>query len=437
MSEEAQPTVRRATALPRVTGESAPALIPGGSAGAAPAAAAASGPTAPEEEAAAPPAATPEATRPSPPPAPDTAAPITAPAAGTAAAATTTATAGAARTGTTSATPTAPATPATPAASPASAAASSGQAPPGSAAATVEGGEPPSRRPNKPLLAAAGIGGTLLIGVPFLFMGLPGDDRQESTTASRLSSDTLLRDDDAAPAGGYAPASPSTSPSASAKDKAKTKAKVKAAAVPRSEPSVTPTPTAKSPGSEPGKTGKPSPKETRAKAPRTPARAGGALPVSANFDTVTGVLVRNVLTGLCADVPNYGNGKPDGPVNQFTCDNSTGDNQRWDLVVVRPGGGPAGADLFNVRNSKDGYCLDLPNFGGQPASTPVSEWHCNGTTSDNQLWYLEKKSSGKFWIRNLSSANRCLDVNGYNAGKDARLTIYGCALNDDHLWSFV
>lgn len=180
----------------------------------------------------------------------------------------------------------------------------------------------------------------------------------------------------------------------------------------------------------------PAPKQKVAAKPTT--RAGGALPQSANFGTVRNVPLKNAMTGMCADVPNYGKGTVDGPVNQFTCNTTTGDNQLWDLVVSRPGAGPDGADLFTIRNSKDGLCLDLPNFAGQAAGTGVSEFHCRPTSADNQLWYLEKRSDGKFWIRNQSSGGQCLDVSGEHGsgGKDARLTIFGCNKRDDHVWSF-
>lgn len=180
----------------------------------------------------------------------------------------------------------------------------------------------------------------------------------------------------------------------------------------------------------------PAPKKKVAAKPAT--RAGGALPQSANFTTVRNVPLKNAMTGMCADVPNYGKGTVDGPVNQFTCNTTAGDNQLWDLVVSRPGAGPDGADLFTIRNGKDGLCLDLPNFAGQSAGTGVSEFHCRPTSADNQLWYLEKRSDGKFWIRNQSSGGKCLDVSGQHGsgGKDARLTIFDCNKRDDHVWSF-
>lgn len=153
---------------------------------------------------------------------------------------------------------------------------------------------------------------------------------------------------------------------------------------------------------------------------------------------MTGVLIKNVMTGLCVDIPNYGPGTVNGRVQEFTCDRSSNDNQRWDLVVNQKGAGPHGADLFTVRNAKDGYCLDLPGYGPAKTSSNVTEWYCHPGSGDNQMWYLDKKASGRFWIRNRSSHSECLDVAGEvgSGGPNAGLTIFPCSLKDDHLWSF-
>ncbi|MEU3185089.1 RICIN domain-containing protein [Streptomyces sp. NPDC006923] len=299
-------------------------------------------------------------------------------------------------------------------------------------AGVAESGEPPSGRPNRPLLAAAAIAGTVLIAVPFLLLGGNGDEkRTESSAASRLSSDTVLGDDDATRQrpGGYAPASPSTSPKPK---KSKTPA---AGGVPQTVVRSS-APAAPASAKAPAKS--PKPAKTRAKTVRALSSTGGVLPTSANFATVTGVLLKNTMTGLCADVPNYGKGKLNGPVNQFYCDRSSNDNQRWDLLVSQKGAGPGGADLFTIRNTKDGYCVDLPDYGAKPSGTGVYEWHCNPGAVDNQMWYLDERSSGQFWIRNYSSGNRCLDVSGYYGvgGRDAHLTLFDCNIKDDHLWSF-
>lgn len=106
-------------------------------------------------------------------------------------------------------------------------------------------------------------------------------------------------------------------------------------------------------------------------------------------------------------------------------------------MVGQKCGGPDGADLFTIRNTKDGYCLDLSGYSSLDHGD-VTEWHCAPGPGDNQMWYLEKKSSGKYWIRNFSgNGHQCLDVTGLNGSgsQDANLTIYPCSLQDDHLWS--
>ncbi|GAB3674547.1 RICIN domain-containing protein [Streptomyces sparsus] len=306
----------------------------------------------------------------------------------------------------------------------------------GPPSATAAAGEPPSLRPNKPLLAAAAIGGSLLIGVPLLLMGMTGEETRTRPTAASASSDVLPLDKVQAgrTPGSYVSASPSATPS----PKATTKA-----------PVVPPPPAARdsadadkaSAGSTPkqpeAKTAKKSP-PSKAVARRAPVRAGGALPTSANFSTATGVLIKNRVTGLCVDIPNYGKGKINGSVEQFTCNGTNGDNQLWDLVVNQKGAGPGGADLFTIRNSKDDYCADLPDFGGKPVHTRVYEYHCRPGSGDNQMWYLDKRANGAFWIRNHASKGLCLDVQGEDGagGRGAKLMLFTCSDGDDHLWSF-
>lgn len=150
------------------------------------------------------------------------------------------------------------------------------------------------------------------------------------------------------------------------------------------------------------------------------------------------VLIRNVVTGLCADVPAYGKGSPNGGLQQHTCDGSSGDNQLWNLVVGSRSGGPQGATLFTIRNAKDGLCLDLPGYGTVQQGD-VTEYRCHPGAGDNQMWYLDRKASGRYWIRAYYSVGRqCLDVSGLHGsgGMDAKLTIFPCSLQDDHLWSF-
>ena len=149
------------------------------------------------------------------------------------------------------------------------------------------------------------------------------------------------------------------------------------------------------------------------------------------------MLLKNLGTGLCADLPDFGNGKVNGPVNEYYCQPGSGDNQMWTLQVVDAGEGPGGARLFTIRNVKDEMCMDLPNYGDNPAGTPVSEFPCAPTTKDNQLWYLAYGDQNHYRIRNLAGHGLCLGVDGGpGAGPDARLIIEPCGSTaDDWGWS--
>ena len=160
-------------------------------------------------------------------------------------------------------------------------------------------------------------------------------------------------------------------------------------------------------------------------------------PLGPKFQTTTRVLIKNQVTGLCMDVPGYGKGREDGPVEQYGCTPSTRDNQLWDLVVNQPGTARNAPDLFTIRNSKDGFCLDLYGYRKPEAGRQVSEYYCRPGPRDNQMWYLQKVAFGRFLIRNHKSG-LCLGVVGArgSGGPGARLLVNHCSLTDDYIWSF-
>ncbi|MDW8810669.1 RICIN domain-containing protein, partial [Streptomyces scabiei] len=150
------------------------------------------------------------------------------------------------------------------------------------------------------------------------------------------------------------------------------------------------------------------------------------------------ILLRNLATKLCADVPGEGDGRRDGRVQQFTCDGSATDNQRWDLEVRAEKQAPDGSDLFQIRNTKDQLCMDLPNYGENPIHTKITEFTCDGTTSDNQLWWLDPQQSGGYWIRNFASRNKCLEVAGNeDTRNEVTLMLFHCTVTDDQEWQIV
>ncbi|MFD0312634.1 RICIN domain-containing protein, partial [Streptomyces sp. NPDC127119] len=150
----------------------------------------------------------------------------------------------------------------------------------------------------------------------------------------------------------------------------------------------------------------------------------------------TEILLRNPTTKMCADLPGREKGKATGRVQQAPCtENPAEDNQLWNLEVRQPKGGPGGSALFVIRNVKDQLCMDLPNAGAQPVQVGIYESPCDGTTADNDLWWIDKQESGAYWIRNFASNNKCLDVAGFSTGTvDTNLTLYHCSNTDDQEW---
>ncbi|MFE0485498.1 RICIN domain-containing protein, partial [Streptomyces tendae] len=153
------------------------------------------------------------------------------------------------------------------------------------------------------------------------------------------------------------------------------------------------------------------------------------------------ILLRNTTSNMCAELPGREKGQLDGPVQQAVCDDTDGDNQIWDLEVKYEKGGPGGAALFQIRNIKDKYCMDLPNHGAAAVGTPVTEFTCDSDeigATDNQMWWVDKQESGDYWIRNFSSNQKCLGVEGANGGAlFSKLVLDNCSNVDDQEWKII
>ncbi|MGW3957784.1 RICIN domain-containing protein, partial [Streptomyces sp. NPDC004752] len=246
----------------------------------------------------------------------------------------------------------------------------------------------------------------------FLVLGLGDDDNSRTVNTAPIGGTTLDPGmSDNKPTADYTAESPSpsASPTASASSRPSKSASLSVAAAPLVQ-AVSPTATRKtaSPKAK-AKTVKPSAREL--------ANAASAS---------TNVGLKNASSGMCADIPGEEHGSVDGPVNQHSCILTSADNMLWDLRVSDKNAGPGGASLFVVASRKDGLCLDVPYYGTVDHGTPVSEYYCDATTADNQLWWLAPQSDGTYWIRNLAS-NLCLGVQGGAAGgENARLQVVRC-----------
>jgi hypothetical protein len=214
--------------------------------------------------------------------------------------------------------------------------------------------------------------------------------------------------------------------------------------IPSASPSSTPKPTTQAPK----RTAKPVP-TTHTTAPKrvvtpsaspTKKQQQSAGPGGQNLQTLTAhnrsnLLIMNAYSGMCVDIPNYDAGKPGLDVSQYHCDGTDQDNQLWNMTVQVRGGGPGGTDLVQFSNVKDGLCIDPPYRGAQPEDTVLSESDCTGTVADNQLWWLASAGDGIVWIRNYASNHLCLRVEGTDKkAADARLGLGTCTAGDDSRW---
>ncbi|MFF3820004.1 ricin-type beta-trefoil lectin domain protein [Streptomyces bluensis] len=278
-----------------------------------------------------------------------------------------------------------------------------------------EGDDGAPGRPKKPALAGAAMAGAVLIAVPLLIMAIGSDDDKDAkkNVSASSSADTVLDDENDGKAGAFVPESPSPT-------KTKSEEKEKEAKEPAKAPAAPPTSTAApSPAAE---------KKTSTERKKAPSNLPSVL---------TRVLIKNNTNGTCVDIPGYSSGPPDGPVHQSGCNNDPADNQLWDLEKRYESAGPGGAPLFQIRNVMDRMCLDLPGYEGAGPATNVTEFPCNGTKADNQLWWLDRQSDGKYWIRNFASNNMCLD--SYDTFSENRnLIIWHCTPENqnNHEWIF-
>jgi hypothetical protein len=80
-------------------------------------------------------------------------------------------------------------------------------------------------------------------------------------------------------------------------------------------------------------------------------------------------------TTQCFDIPGYGVGPRDGPINQAPCAKTAPDNQRYTFV-------PRGRDA-------DGNCVDVTGVKPTAPDTRLALWNC--TEGDDQDWALVKK----------------------------------------------
>ncbi|MBQ0954148.1 RICIN domain-containing protein [Streptomyces sp. RK76] len=306
------------------------------------------------------------------------------------------------------------------------------------AATGADGGPPDSGtdapgRPKKPVLAGAAMAGALLIAVPLLIVATSGDKAKDSDKVAAGSSDTLLDSGDVPP-GDFVAQPPSTR-------KAEKETKDEKPGEPQEAPQKKVAPPPGAAGSVPGTaspTTRGSKPATQKETTRKETTQRKVAPQQRSYsvpNVLTRVLIKNNTNANCVDLPGFGDGKRDGRVVQSTCNSNADDNQLWNLEKRYAGGGPGGAPLFQIRNIKDGMCLDLPGYGAAGGGTKVTEYPCNGTTADNQLWWLDQQPDGKFWIRNVASDNQCLD--SYSAGATTRdLIIWPCApeSRNNHEW---
>ncbi|GAA1651405.1 serine/threonine protein kinase [Actinoplanes couchii] len=203
------------------------------------------------------------------------------------------------------------------------------------------------------------------------------------------------------------------------------------------KPSV-PGPASEKPAVKTPKSQSPAPSPAGSKTAKAAAAPDNLPPARGAGKEVYGpYFIVNLATGFCVDIDGVGAGAPEQPVLQDLCKKVDEDNQEF--TFVRRGADKAGNQLYWIRNSDDGLCLDVPGTGAVDLTTPVTENSC--LEGDNQEYRIQYRlgSGGRkyFWIIN-SATEYCLDVYGEaDGGPATHLTLVNCVTGDDHEWALV
>jgi hypothetical protein len=107
---------------------------------------------------------------------------------------------------------------------------------------------------------------------------------------------------------------------------------------------------------------------------QSPAPGSAQSPTSIATQPIYDRYLRNVVTGLCADLPGADDGGGlDAPVIHHPCIAAASDNQKWDLIYRTTMGND---QYYWIKNQRSGLCMDLPGFGAVPAGTYVTQYTC-------------------------------------------------------------
>lgn len=106
-------------------------------------------------------------------------------------------------------------------------------------------------------------------------------------------------------------------------------------------------------------------------------------------------------------------------VHLWDCYGTGSLNQRWTITYL-PGSSPVENPRgpVQIRTFQNGRCLDADWHGIGANGTRVQLWDCYGSSSLNQLWYVERSTGSPFVYRIINAhSGRCLDADWHNLGR--------------------
>jgi len=141
-------------------------------------------------------------------------------------------------------------------------------------------------------------------------------------------------------------------------------------------------------------------------------------------------VVRNQVTGMCADATGTGSVADSTLAQQDYCASGKSDNQMYQPVSLSNGN-------FVLRNVKSGLCLDVDGREAVDPGTVLYLRYCLVGSDDNQMFRKRQRSNG-FQLVNLKS-KLCLDVQGTQGNQNLpgqSLILSTCSTGANTIWTF-
>lgn len=140
--------------------------------------------------------------------------------------------------------------------------------------------------------------------------------------------------------------------------------------------------------------------------------------------------IRSTKSGFCLDVSGYDGS---GNVQMWSCEiyPSVSEDQQWDIIPLSGYYTESGIsqDLFQIKNRKNSYCLDI---GGYDGRGNVQTYQCDHGIDQHYYVRSRGKVIGHGKLQNQDSGH-CLDVKGYEGR--GNVATWECQDEEDQIFT--